>query len=182
VSRNDRSRSGRVSFRALRRLQRRLADAAQYDLFHYAHALQLRQAKLSFPNVYLLAGVCADELVAAHKNIPVLKSEERYESVRNCKWVDEVVEDAPWTVTQDFIDKHRIDYIAHDEEPYQSAGSDDIYKFVKDQGKFLPTRRTSGISTSELLQRIVENYRLGDYDVKFDKLGHPARTNPRRVF
>lgn len=81
--------------------------------------------------------------------------------MRNCKWVDEVVEDAPWTVTQDFIDKHRIDYIAHDEEPYQSAGSDDIYKFVKDQGKFLPTRRTSGISTSELLQRIVENYRLG---------------------
>ena len=57
-----------------------------YDLFHYAHALQLRQAKLSFENVTLLVGVCSDETVAEHKNQPVLNSAERYESVRNCRW------------------------------------------------------------------------------------------------
>jgi len=39
------------------------------------------------------------------------------------------------------------------------------------KGKFLPTRRTSGISTSELLSRIVEGYRGGDYDNKFEKIG-----------
>lgn len=33
------------------------------------------------------------------------------------RWVDEVVKDAPWVVTQDFIEKHNIDYVAHDALP-----------------------------------------------------------------
>lgn len=44
------------------------------------------QAKLFFPDVYLLVGVVSDELVRQYKATPVLTSEERYESVRNCKW------------------------------------------------------------------------------------------------
>lgn len=87
-----------------------------------------------------------------------MKDVERYEAVRHCKWVDEVVKDAPWTVTQKFLDEHRIDYVAHDAEPYQSKESGDVYAFVKAQGKFLPTRRTEGISTSDLITRIVRDY------------------------
>lgn len=79
-----------------------------------------------------MVGVVSDELVSKYKNLPVLTDVERYESVRNCKWsaffpirthdvclrqagdrVDEVIEDAPWEVTQEFIDKHQIDYVAH---------------------------------------------------------------------
>lgn len=52
-----------------------------------------------------------------------------------------------------------------------SAGSADVYAYVKSVGKFLPTRRTSGISTSELLSRIVEGYRGGDYDNKLERIG-----------
>ena len=29
-----------------------------------------------------------------------------------------MVEDAPWVITQEFLDKHRIDYVAHDALPY----------------------------------------------------------------
>ncbi|GAA6051415.1 hypothetical protein JCM3770_000507 [Rhodotorula araucariae] len=144
-----------------------------YDLLHYGHMLQLRQCKLMFPSVHLLVGVCSSSLVRAHKSNPVLSSQERYESMRHVRWVDEVVEDAPWTVDQAFIDEHQIDYVAHDEEPYVSAGSEDVYAFVKSIGAFLPTKRTNGISTSELLQRIVEGYREGDYDGKLRKIGHP---------
>ncbi|EGG05357.1 uncharacterized protein MELLADRAFT_48823 [Melampsora larici-populina 98AG31] len=144
-----------------------------YDLFHYGHALQLRQCKLFFPNVYLMVGVCSDELVRKFKASPVLTSIERYESVANCKWVDEVVEDAPWQVDAEFMQKHQIDYVAHDEEPYASVDSDDVYAYAKSQGKFLPTRRTDGVSTSELLQRIVEGYIEGTYDNKLEKLGVP---------
>ncbi|PLW50688.1 hypothetical protein PCASD_00719 [Puccinia coronata f. sp. avenae] len=142
-----------------------------YDLFHYGHALQLRQCKLFFPNVYLMVGVCSDELVRKYKASPVLTSAERYESVANCKWVDQVIEDAPWQVDAAFFVKHQIDYVAHDEEPYVSVNSDDVYAYAKSIGKFLPTRRTDGVSTSELLQRIVGGYIEGTYDNKLEKIG-----------
>ena len=60
-----------------------------YDLFHFGHALQLRQAKLAFPDVpaegggvgtpgvYLLAGVNSDEDCEHHKNQPVMTHAER---------------------------------------------------------------------------------------------------------
>lgn len=142
-----------------------------YDLFHYAHALQLRQAKLSFPSVHLIVGVVSSHSCAVHKNKPVLNSMERYECVRNCRWVDEVLEDAPWIVDQTLIDTLEIDYIAHDDLPYSGKGMEDIYAFVKRQGRFLPTRRTDGVSTSELLGRIVEVYKGGNLDGKLAKIG-----------
>src|ERR1700691_5414279 len=39
-------------------------------------------------------------------------------------------------------------------------------------GKFIPTRRTPGISTSSLLERIVSGYRKRDFDKKLEKMGH----------
>ncbi|KAI7900645.1 uncharacterized protein BX663DRAFT_562988 [Cokeromyces recurvatus] len=129
-----------------------------YDLFHFGHAKALEQAKNSFPNVYLIVGVCSDVETHKRKGKTVMTDIERYESVRHCKWVDQVVPDAPWIVTQEFLDRYQIDYVAHDAEPYQSAESGDVYAFVKAQGRFLPTQRTSGVSTSDLITRIVRDY------------------------
>ena len=114
---------------------------------------------------------------------------ERCEAVRHCRWVDEVVPDAPWVIDGAFLEKYKIDYVAHDEEPYLSAGHEDVYEFVKSRGlpaspsrasfehshslgKFVPTRRTPGISTSSLLERIVKSYRKRDFDKKLEKMGH----------
>ncbi|CDH52386.1 choline-phosphate cytidylyltransferase b-like [Lichtheimia corymbifera JMRC:FSU:9682] len=129
-----------------------------YDMFHFGHAKALEQAKKAFPDVYLMVGVSNDEETHKRKGKTVMSDKERYEAVRHCRWVDQVIEEAPWFVTQDFIDKHQIDYVAHDAEPYQSSESGDVYAFVKDQGKFLPTQRTDGISTSDLITRIVRDY------------------------
>ncbi|KDQ54469.1 hypothetical protein JAAARDRAFT_38138 [Jaapia argillacea MUCL 33604] len=142
-----------------------------YDLFHFGHALQLRQAKLSFPDVYLMVGVCSDELVKEHKSRSIMSHAERLESVRHCRWVDTLIPTAPWILTPDFLSQHEIDYVAHDEEPYAGGGADDVYGFVKDAGKFLPTRRTPGISTSSLLERIVAGYRKTYWDKKLEKMG-----------
>lgn len=129
-----------------------------YDLFHFGHAKALEQAKKAFPNVYLLVGVCSDIETHKRKGKTVMTDVERYEAVRHCKWVDEVVQDAPWFVDQEFLDSHKIDYVAHDAEPYQSKESGDVYAFVKEQGRFFPTERTDGISTSDLITRIVRDY------------------------
>ncbi|RUP43368.1 hypothetical protein BC936DRAFT_137284 [Jimgerdemannia flammicorona] len=52
----------------------------------------------------------------------------------------------------------QVDYVAHDDIPYASTESNDVYAFVKAQGRFLPTRRTDGVSTSDLITRIVRDY------------------------
>lgn len=85
---------------------------------------------------------------------------ERYESLRHCKWVDEVIPDAPWVINQEFLYKHRIDYVAHDALPYADASGagNDVYEFVKAVGKFKETKRTDGISTSDIIMRIVKDY------------------------
>jgi choline-phosphate cytidylyltransferase len=85
---------------------------------------------------------------------------ERYEAVRHCRYVDEVLPGAPWQLDMDFIEKYKIDFVAHDEEPYGTANSNDIYAFLKERGMFVPTQRTEGVSTSDVVARIVKDYDL----------------------
>ena len=63
----------------------------------------------------------------------------RCEAVRHCRWVDEVIPDCPWIIDAAFLDKWKIDYVAHDEVPYVSEGHDDVYAFVKQRGETLVT-------------------------------------------
>lgn len=134
-----------------------------FDMFHFGHGRMLEQCKKSFPNVYLLVGCCSDEMTNANKGRTVLRDYERYESLRHCKWVDEVVPDAPWVLTNDFLERHQIDFVCHDALPYADASGEaenggDIYANIKKMGKFLETERTQGISTTDLITRIIKQY------------------------
>lgn len=129
-----------------------------FDLFHLGHMRQLEQAKKAFPDVYLLVGVTGDEETHRRKGLTVLSGMERAETVRHCKWVDEVVENCPWIVTPEFLEEHEIDYVAHDDLPYGADEGDDIYKPIKEAGKFLVTQRTEGVSTTGIITKIVRDY------------------------
>lgn len=116
---------------------------------------QLEQCKTAFPDVYLIVGVTGDEETQRRKGSTVLNGEERAESLRHCKWVDEVLPDCPWIVTPEFLEEHQIDYVAHDDLPYGADEGDDIYAPIKAQGKFLVTQRTEGISTTSMITQYV---------------------------
>ena len=72
--------------------------------------------------------------------------------------MDEVYQDAPWVITQQFIDQLQIDYVAHGEDLSVDEHGNDVYQFVKDQGRFCVIKRTDGISTSDLILRIIRDY------------------------
>jgi len=129
-----------------------------FDLFHLGHMRQLEQAKKAFPDVYLIVGVTGDKETHKRKGLTVLTGQERAETVRHCKWVDEVIEDCPWIVTPQFLEEHKIDYVAHDDLPYGADEGDDIYKPIKEAGKFLVTQRTEGVSTTGIITKIVRDY------------------------
>lgn len=130
-----------------------------FDLFHLGHMRALQQAKTAFPDTYLIVGVTGDKETHRRKGLTVLSARERAESVRHCKWVDEVVEDCPWVLPDapEFLEKHKIDYVAHDDLPYGADEGDDIYAPIKEKGMFLVTQRTEGLSTTGIITKSVSH-------------------------
>ncbi len=78
---------------------------------------------------------------------------ERYEALRHCRYVDEIVRDAPWTLDDDFLATNKIDFVAHDELPYTTGSGEDVYKHLKERDMFVATKRTEGVSTSDIVAR-----------------------------
>ncbi|KAE9555039.1 hypothetical protein FO519_001785 [Halicephalobus sp. NKZ332] len=129
-----------------------------YDLFHPGHIEQLRQAKEAFPKVHLIVGVCSDsETLEVKKCLPIMNEVERMNMVKQCKYVDEVYICPPFFPTLDFVDSIKADLVAHDALPYCSPDSPDCYHVFKVVDRFLETTRTPEISTTSLLDRILNN-------------------------
>ena len=72
-------------------------------------------------------------------------------------------------VLQDYLERNRIDFVAHDAIPYKdttgsASNSSDVYHHIKQKGMFLETQRTEGLSTSDLIVRIIRDY--DDYVIR----------------
>lgn len=64
-----------------------------------------------------------------------------------------------------------IDYVCHDDIPYATAGVDDAYALCKKLGKFKATKRTEGISTTDIVAKILKNKEM--YYIRNLKRGVP---------
>ena len=123
------------------------------DLFHYGHMAFLKRARSL--GDYLLVGIHADDvLISYKKGTPILTMEERVDSVAGCRYVDEVLPNAPFIIDRAWIEEHDIHLVVHGDDlsPNQL---DYFYKVPIEMGIFRTVPYTRGISTSEIVRRII---------------------------
>lgn len=72
----------------------------------------------------------------------VCPERERLATVRGCKWVDEVVEGVPYVMSDEYlryvIEKYRIDYVVHGDDPCIVDGKD-VYESAVKMGTYVYT-------------------------------------------
>ncbi|XP_068585049.1 ethanolamine-phosphate cytidylyltransferase [Cebidichthys violaceus] len=124
-----------------------------YDMVHYGHSNQLRQAKAM--GEFLIVGVHTDAEISKHKGPPVFTQEERYKMVRAIKWVDEMVEGAPYVTTLETLDKYNCDFCVHGDDITLTVDGKDTYEEVKREGRYRECKRTQGVSTTDLVGRML---------------------------
>ncbi len=125
------------------------------DLFHYGHVNFLRQARKH--GDYLLVGVHADETVMIYKPRPIFSMEERVASVEGCRYVDEVVSNAPLIIERAWIEQHDIDLILHGDDA-SGEMEEHMYKIPIEMGIYRSVGYTPGISTTDSITRIREEF------------------------
>ena len=71
--------------------------------------------------------------------------------VRAIKWVDEVVEAAPYVTTVEELDSYACDFCVHGNDITMTADGTDTYHLVKSAGRYKECERTQGISATDLI-------------------------------
>lgn len=121
------------------------------DLFHYGHVEFLRRARELGDT--LVVGVHSDATVESYKRAPVMTMDERVRVVEACRYVDEVLPDAPLEVSADWISRHRIDLVVHGDDLDEGATTL-MYRIPRELGILRTIPYTEGISSRDILRRL----------------------------
>jgi cytidyltransferase-like protein len=121
------------------------------DLFHGGHVQFLRQARELGDE--LVVGVHSDETVEGYKRRPIMTMEERIAVVAGCRYVDEVLANAPMVLDEQWLTTHRIDLVVHGDD-FDLANATKMYGVAIKRGIFRTVPYTPGVSTSDLLERM----------------------------
>jgi len=134
--------------------QRNVLVLGVFDLFHVGHR-KLFEAALQHGSS-LIVGVHNDADCTAYKRAPIMTQQERCKAIRACKYVHKVLPNTPLVLTKEFLDLHNIHVVALSEE--YDTHDDLYYKAAREEGMCTVLPRTQGISTSEIIARIVTKY------------------------
>ncbi|KAG5092501.1 hypothetical protein JHK82_051279 [Glycine max] len=128
-----------------------------FDMMHYGHCNALRQARALGDQ--LIVGVVSDAEIIANKGPPVTPLHERLIMVNAVKWVDEVIPEAPYAITEEFMkklfDEYKIDYIIHGDDPCVLPDGTDAYAHAKKAGRYKQIKRTEGVSSTDIVGRML---------------------------
>ncbi|BAT83849.1 hypothetical protein VIGAN_04108500 [Vigna angularis var. angularis] len=128
-----------------------------FDMMHYGHCNALRQARALGDQ--LIVGVVSDAEIIANKGPPVTPLHERLMMVNAVKWVDEVIPEAPYAITEEFMkklfDEYKIDFIIHGDDPCVLPDGTDAYAHAKKAGRYKQIKRTEGVSSTDIVGRML---------------------------
>jgi ethanolamine-phosphate cytidylyltransferase len=134
-----------------------------FDLMHFGHMNAFRLAKSL--GTHLVVGVNSDRSITECKGAPLMNDEERLMMVQSCKFVDQVIPDCPYIMNQEYLDwvvrQHNIDFVVHGDDPCIVDGKD-VYATAKEAGKFQTIPRTEGVSSTDIVGRILSLSREDD--------------------
>lgn len=124
-----------------------------FDLVHAGHYNALRQARSLGDE--LVVGIHSSEEICRNKGPPVMTDEERVAAVKACKWVDEVAFGTPYVPSVRLLDELNCDFVVHGDDLATSPDGSDVYDEVRNAGRMRVVKRSTGISTTDLVGRLL---------------------------
>lgn len=109
---------------------------------------------------YLIVGLHGDVIVpGSESKPPIMNVHERTMNLLSCKYVNEVVIDAPLKVTNDLIDHFNVTVVCHGGRFPMTDGGDnfDPFEIPKYLGKFKNIDSGSDVTTERVIERIKEH-------------------------
>ena len=76
-------------------------------------------------------------------------------AVDACRWSTLSVPYAPYVTSLQWISHYGCQYVVHGDDITSDSNGEDCYRFVKAAGRFLVVKRTPGISTTDLVGRML---------------------------
>jgi glycerol-3-phosphate cytidylyltransferase len=126
-----------------------------FDLFHAGHIMMLKEARTQCD--YLIVGLQTDPTIdrPTEKNKPIQSVFERYEQLKACKYVDEVLVYATEKDLVDILLSYPIDVriLGNEYEHKNFTGRNEC---VERGMQFYFNKRDHSFSTTELRQRVVD--------------------------
>uniref|UniRef100_A0A4W5RX63 ethanolamine-phosphate cytidylyltransferase n=1 Tax=Hucho hucho TaxID=62062 RepID=A0A4W5RX63_9TELE len=99
--------------------------------------------------------------ISQHKGPPVFTQAERYKMVRAIKWVDEIVEGAPYVTTLETLDKYTSDFCVHGDDITLTVDGKDTYEEVKRSGRYRPVSSPVSPQGHSNYQQHTDNFGKG---------------------
>ncbi|KAL2041053.1 hypothetical protein N7G274_005997 [Stereocaulon virgatum] len=124
-----------------------------FDFAHHGHAGAILQARRL--GTELLVGIHSDEEILENKGPTVMTLKERVAAVDACRWSTKSVPYAPYVTSLPWISHYGCQYVVHGDDITSDSGGEDCYRYVKAAGRFLVVKRTPGISTTDLVGRML---------------------------
>lgn len=76
-------------------------------------------------------------------------------AVDACRWATLSVPFAPYVTSLPWISHYGCEFVVHGDDITSDSNGEDCYRFVKAAGRFLVVKRTPGISTTDLVGRML---------------------------